>query len=395
MDQTQSSRISAASRPPSTEGQGHLAVAALSTSPGAPSEYVRRRSRLVEWLLGSLIALALLGLFEMHVLGTATGALRRSYDILILSALALLTLAFLWNRSGHYTGAARLTVGIAMLGAWGSILADPSVPASNPWPLNFTLVSVLLSGILLPVQSTVLLAAAQLSLLVVIANYVIPTPPANWPSMIAFHLFVSVLSVVSSVINRRDREQLELQSHELAHFAQELQHEVDRDGLTGLHNRRYLDKTFSELLAGAKHHGKRVALVILDIDNFKAFNDDHGHAAGDAVLRDLAQVLTRGSRASDLVCRYGGDEFVLVWPDMTAEEAVGRANQLRLAGSEARTSHNGSALPACQLSFGIAVYPEDADSADALLGAADRALYRDKGEGRGGGQGSALDAPSA
>src|SRR5690606_18267824 len=120
----------------------------------------------------------------------------------------------------------------------------------------------------------------------------------------------------------------------------------------------------------------------LDLDHFKRINDEHGHDAGDAVLRTVAQLMKASVRASDVACRYGGEEFSLVLPDCTKADAVARAQSIleRLRTTPMRTA--AQTLEPVTASLGIAVFPEDASDGEQLIRAADRALYQAKRAGR-------------
>ena len=155
-----------------------------------------------------------------------------------------------------------------------------------------------------------------------------------------------------------------------------------RDGLTGLYNRRYLEDAFSRELHRAERSGQPVAVVMVDIDHFKAFNDKFGHDAGDFVLSAVARTITKSIRPSDIACRYGGEELAIVLPDASLECAVERAGQMRLAIQATNLTHLGQSLPAPTASFGVAVYPANGTEPADLLKAADQALYRAKKEGR-------------
>ncbi len=128
--------------------------------------------------------------------------------------------------------------------------------------------------------------------------------------------------------------------------------------------------------------GKEVSVVMIDIDQFKHFNDKHGHDAGDFVLSAVARAITKGIRPSDIACRYGGEELAVVLSEADLECARERAEQLRLAIRDTNLTHLGQRLPAPTASFGIAVYPADGTKPADLLKAADQALYRAKREGR-------------
>ena len=120
---------------------------------------------------------------------------------------------------------------------------------------------------------------------------------------------------------------------------------------------------------------------MIDIDYFKGVNDTHGHYAGDLVLKNLAQLLTKQTRASDLVCRLGGDEFLLVFPNVIARIAFERAEQYRQSFQETATVFDQIEIRAT-MSLGIAIFPDHGATSQEVLTAADRALYRAKAKGR-------------
>ena len=161
-----------------------------------------------------------------------------------------------------------------------------------------------------------------------------------------------------------------------------LREESVHDELTGLFNRRYMDETLDRELRRATREGGGVGLIMGDIDHFKTYNDTLGHAAGDAVLRTIGNFLRGAVRGEDVVCRFGGDEFVIILPKAGLEDTRRRADGLRkqLAGLDWAAS--GSALPTVTLSLGVAAFPEHGVSPDQLLMAADKALYRAKAAGR-------------
>ena len=155
-----------------------------------------------------------------------------------------------------------------------------------------------------------------------------------------------------------------------------------RDGLTGMYNRRYLEDALNRELHRAERSGKPLSVVMIDIDHFKNFNDKYGHDAGDFVLSALARAITKSIRPSDIACRYGGEELVVVLCEANLECARERAEKLRLAIRDTNLTHLGQTLPAPTASFGVAVYPANGTKPADLLKAADQALYRAKHEGR-------------
>jgi len=172
---------------------------------------------------------------------------------------------------------------------------------------------------------------------------------------------------------RAEREVLALQER--------LREQAIHDTLTGLYNRRYLDETIGRELIAAERHAYPVSVVMGDLDHFKAVNDRYGHLAGDEVLRVFGGVMKRHARGSDIYCRYGGEEFLLVMPRMAQSGAIERAEHLRSTMASAPVSY-GTAQIAVTASFGVASFPADGRSGDDLIAAADAALYAAKAAGR-------------
>jgi diguanylate cyclase (GGDEF)-like protein len=154
------------------------------------------------------------------------------------------------------------------------------------------------------------------------------------------------------------------------------------DPLTGWFNRRYMEETLEREIRRAARHEGPLAIIMLDVDNFKEFNDSFGHEAGDVALQNLCQMLRTHVRGEDVACRYGGDEFVLVLPDTSVELAAQRAEQMRIAVGHAEMQYHGQLLRPMALSFGIATFPADGRTSQDLLRASDTALFRAKSEGR-------------
>jgi diguanylate cyclase (GGDEF)-like protein/PAS domain S-box-containing protein len=161
----------------------------------------------------------------------------------------------------------------------------------------------------------------------------------------------------------------------------ELQVQAEHDALTGLYNRHFLEESFRRELLLAERTGHPVSVIMGDLDHFKAVNDRDGHLAGDEVLRVFGTLLKYNARASDIICRYGGEEFLLVLPGMTAEGAFERAEQLRSAMAATRISHGASQITVTT-SFGVATYPSHGRTTGELIAAADSALYSAKADGR-------------
>ena len=154
------------------------------------------------------------------------------------------------------------------------------------------------------------------------------------------------------------------------------------DSLTGLYNRRYLNETLGREIARANRVKQSLGIIMLDVDHFKMFNDSYGHEAGDLVLKKVGDLLKHFSRASDIACRYGGEEFVLVLPEADIDTVKNRANEFRLAVKTISLLYGGTVLPTISISAGISVFPQHGTDADELLKKADDALYQAKRNGR-------------
>jgi diguanylate cyclase (GGDEF)-like protein len=155
-----------------------------------------------------------------------------------------------------------------------------------------------------------------------------------------------------------------------------------RDALTGLHNRRALEDVAGRELVRAERLGQPLALAVVDIDHFKKFNDTHGHEAGDATLKAVAETLRDSFRGDDVPCRFGGEEFVVLLPGMTAEQARERLDGVRRRLEGAAIRWAGGTIGPVTISVGVAATPGHGTSFDELFRAADAALYEAKRGGR-------------
>lgn len=168
-----------------------------------------------------------------------------------------------------------------------------------------------------------------------------------------------------------------------------------RDPLTGLFNRRHMTETLRKSIGRSQQTGARLSLIAVDVDHFKKFNDTHGHDAGDMVLRAVGAALEQGCDRDEIACRIGGEEFMLILPDNTPDEAMTRAEQLRQAVEAVTVRYGEKALPRITISIGVAHYPAHGTMPQDLMRAADDALYNAKDQGRNQVQasGSAISSP--
>ena len=155
-----------------------------------------------------------------------------------------------------------------------------------------------------------------------------------------------------------------------------------RDPLTRLFNRRFLEESLQRELEIASRKRQAVAVLFLDLDYFKKFNDAFGHDAGDMVLQSLADLLRTFFRSTDICCRYGGEEFAIILPESSAQDAAVRADALRAEVKRLRLQYKNQTLGQLSLSAGVAAFPEHGSTSEDLLKIADQCLYQSKGHGR-------------
>jgi diguanylate cyclase (GGDEF)-like protein len=206
----------------------------------------------------------------------------------------------------------------------------------------------------------------------------------------AFILVLIVLSLGMLVLKRyaEMRNKLEQlvdeRTGELRRKSLELERQATHDMLTGLYNRRYADDYLQREIENSKRHNRNFAIALADIDHFKQINDRFSHAAGDEVLRRVAGILVNRCRKTDVVTRYGGEEFLLFFPDTSSEFAEQICGQIRVAIEKADWSPMADVVGddfGITISFGIAEIGSDSRRTT-LLGAADSRLYQAKHGGR-------------
>jgi diguanylate cyclase (GGDEF)-like protein len=180
------------------------------------------------------------------------------------------------------------------------------------------------------------------------------------------------------------QEMVELASMAIAalNLREKLENQSIRDGLTSLFNRHFMEIALERELHRASRHRSLLAVLMLDVDHFKSFNDAYGHEAGDIVLRAVADCLQQSVRNEDIVCRYGGEEFVIILPEIGEELALARADTIRRNVSIMHMKFKEETLRPITISIGLAMYPMPARNASDLLRMADNALYAAKRAGR-------------
>ncbi len=196
---------------------------------------------------------------------------------------------------------------------------------------------------------------------------------------------VSIMDITERKLNERlleeANEQLQSQVEEIELLQAELREQAIRDPLTGLYNRRYLSETIERDLARMKREKKPLSMIMMDIDHFKLINDSYGHQTGDLFLSQISLEIASRARSSDIACRYGGEELLLVLSGATPQDAFARAEEIRQACAEIYVMYRNKKL-GLTLSMGIATYPMHGKTADEILSKADQAMYLSKQAGR-------------
>ncbi len=303
-------------------------------------------------------------------------------DVMGIILITPLVLAWLVPRQQSWTSskvieAASLTAGLFF--TCHLVFSDTVAPRLTTLPLAFLVLPFVMWAAIRFRQREVTTLAAGVSAFAVAFTIQGSGPFATDSlnaSLLLLLAFMSTVSATGLVLNAVFRERARTMSS-LKAVLRQLRTQATTDPLTGLYNRRFLEDYLTRELARAGRSKLTVAVVMLDLDFFKHVNDASGHAAGDAVLRELGTLLRRHIRASDVACRYGGEEFMLLLPEVALGTARSKAEAIRLDVERCRDS-----LYGVTVSLGVAMFPEHGTDARMLMSAADGALYAAKQAGR-------------
>ena len=161
-----------------------------------------------------------------------------------------------------------------------------------------------------------------------------------------------------------------------------LKEQAIRDPLTGLYNRRYMEEILGREIKRAERKGSEIGLILADIDHFKKINDSYGHQAGDLVLKIIGKFLLENVRGGDVVCRFGGEEFLLILPEASKQATVARAEKLCRDVRDCQIEYRNRQIGPISFSAGVSSFPQHGDTTDKLVHSADMALYEAKEAGR-------------
>ena len=197
--------------------------------------------------------------------------------------------------------------------------------------------------------------------------------------------FIGLVSIFHDITEQKEiNERLRKQLDKINHLQNQLRDQALRDPLTNCFNRRYLEETLAHESSRADNNEFMVGLVMLDIDHFKKVNDTYGHAAGDQVLQTIGTLLQQNIRIGDITCRYGGEEFLIIFPGIAIQAAIERTHAICSQIAAMQVSAPSGAIIKVTVSAGIAIYPIHGNSMEKVLEHADQALYSAKHAGRNG-----------
>ncbi|MBC7876577.1 MAG: diguanylate cyclase [Anaerolineales bacterium] len=331
---------------------------------------------LVLIFLGLLsLTLSLLGVYSQPGKPETVGSI---YDWITIPTLLVLAAAYGLSRGIHYPVAALMTVGVVMIATFGSTILNPQ----DFRIIFFLILGGLIGSLFLSARATAIIFLVTFIGLFLLPALAIGISTSNNISVLFFILMVGALVVMAASLRERYLDQIDVQTSQLLQSEVRLRELSIRDPLTGLFNRRYLEEMLTVEMIRAARKQYPIGIIMVDIDHFKRFNDTHGHAAGDAILIEVGNFLRTHVRASDITCRYGGEEFIMALPEASQEITEMRARHMQEDVSQLLIQHDGQTLEAITLSLGVAIFPEHGLSYDAILGAADTALYRAKSNGR-------------
>lgn len=337
----------------------------------------------VNLLIFQLIYLVLLLATMILVICVNRGERLRLYLLLVGGIMLIVALGLIYNLKANYRVSTWLTAICMVLGPWASIMLDPAVLSGDFVPLIYIGLSIQLSSILLRERITIIISILQVCGVIAVVVLSPAFRAINWPSLVAFIVFTAVIGILYGFSNRKQLKEIESQRNKLLQDEAKLRELSVRDPLTGLFNRRYMEETFDREIYRAMRKQKPLAVIMTDIDGFKGINDIAGHVLGDKALSIVSAYFMCSIRASDVACRFGGDEFCLILPDCTLAEGIRRANMLRNGVENLTFDAAGLyGINGITMSFGVAALPENGVTREALLSAADSALYSAKREGR-------------
>lgn len=325
------------------------------------------RGSFLRWLLPFIFFLLIFELSLVYIYPHSV-QIKWSYYFLLSLLLATSGFAFIANLKGMHTFSAYLTMAISLFATWGAVFFEYAVGTLDFFPLVTVSVNVVFASLLFPISFTIMLSIVQLLSL----QYILITTEAlsrySWGSFLSYILVISVLSIITSYINR-------------LHIIQIKENSI-RDYLTGLYNRGYFEERLQRKVDTDRHKRESFGIILIDVDNFKMYNDIYGHQPGDKLLQIISTFLLDQVSTQGEVYRYGGDEFVVILHDATSEYLHGLAEGMIEGITEVDFTTYGLDFTKATLSMGLSLYPIHGSTKKELMHYADKNLLLSKEMGK-------------
>jgi len=299
----------------------------------------------------------------------------QKFRVLFFVEILIILVAIIFNLSDQYAFSSGLFVLASIIGPWWSAFTDSTMFEGNFLPLVFATLPIYFSSIFSPVFITLIIGFLQvLSMTLFITSGSLAL--SNGASRLFFYVvFIYFFNVIFNFINRDNRNKNKKLLEQLAK-------EALCDPLTGLNNRRFLYEYLEKEIARLQRKKEPLSILICDIDNFKTLNDNCGHSIGDSILVLFSNLLKQNFRQSDVICRYGGDEFIIVMSGSDINESHQRAIEMKEKLDNIQFEEDCVEKNHFTISVGIACCPQHGENADALILNADNALYKAKKNGK-------------
>lgn len=312
------------------------------------------------------LALAFITRFFVHPAGSY---LLYAYLALNGSLFIIAIIAFILNEKGFFQSTLYLTLLIAIIGVWGPILINKQTGGiQDVFLLMYLLLPILYSSVVFPLTFTIFYTIAQMGFIIFVVMVSKNLTMLDKTNFIIFMALVSFFSILTNYVNSMK--------------SREFHEESIIDELTGLFNRRYFNVMMKDLVKKSETKHESFGLIIADIDNFKSYNDTYGHPVGDVILREIATCLSQEAGLSNIVCRYGGDEFVILITNPTQVGIFEVAKTLQHKVAEIDYSQVNEHITHITLTMGLSMYPMNGSTFEELIGFADSKLIKAKEEGK-------------
>ncbi len=323
---------------------------------------------LMKWILPFFIVSLIFGFIAMFFTHPSGSFLLHAYLTLIGSLLVLSIIALILYRYSFHNIASYLTLLISIIGVWAPILFSEQTGYQDIFLLLFLVLPILYSSVVFPLAFTVTYTLVQFVFIFIVVLVSIHLTPLDKVNILFFLALVSFFSILTNYLNKLKNKEF----HE----------ESVLDELTGLFNRRYFNVMMHDLIAKRASTNSSFGLIMADIDNFKSYNDTYGHPVGDVILKNIAKSLAKEVGVTNMVCRYGGDEFVIIISDFSKEGIFEVAKNLQTSVGEIDYSFLHTNITQVTLTMGLAMYPLNGSTFEEIIDFADNKLIEAKQLGK-------------